>query len=249
MATGTPGGAVAARRSRRRPGSVMIPISDSQASRISSALSMLRQTWARSGRWRRCSAVALSTTSQPSRSPAATASSTVADVHPLPQLDAVAAEQLAQLVVGEVAPSGRVHQDLVDQPLGAPRGRCPRARPAESSWRCSHAAYSTTRASARTAASTAGYDGTEPRPAVWPARSGTRSSSGTPSRAEEGRDQRLVGLLADRGQHVGDLLAAGVERRDVDRDHRVDVGRRRSPRRARPRSPRRSRRRRARSAW
>ena len=44
-----------------------------------------------------------------------------------------------------------------------------------------HTAYSTTRASARTAASTAGYDGTEPRPAVCPATSGTRSSSGTPS--------------------------------------------------------------------
>ena len=42
-------------------------------------------------------------------------------------------------------------------------------------------AYSTTSASARTAASTAGYDGTEPRPAVEPATSGTRSSSGTPS--------------------------------------------------------------------
>ena len=45
----------------------------------------------------------------------------------------------------------------------------------------SHAAYSTTRARARTAASTAGYDGTDPRPAVDPATSGTRSSSGTPS--------------------------------------------------------------------
>ena len=44
-----------------------------------------------------------------------------------------------------------------------------------------HTAYPTTRASARTAASTAGYDGTEPRPAVLPATSGTRSSSGTPS--------------------------------------------------------------------
>src|SRR5262249_9008330 len=44
-----------------------------------------------------------------------------------------------------------------------------------------HTAYSTTRASARTAASTAGYDGTDPRPAVEPATSGTRSSSGTPS--------------------------------------------------------------------
>src|SRR5262245_23094140 len=44
-----------------------------------------------------------------------------------------------------------------------------------------HTAYSTTRASARTADSTPGYDGTEPRPAVEPATSGTRSSSGTPS--------------------------------------------------------------------
>ena len=40
---------------------------------------------------------------------------------------------------------------------------------------------------------------------------------------EEGRDQRLVGLLADGREHVGDLLAAGVERRDVDRDDAVDV--------------------------
>ena len=42
--------------------------------------------------------------------------------------------------------------------------------------------------------------------------------------AEERRDQRLVGLLADGGQHVGDVLAGDVERRDVDRDHRVDLG-------------------------
>ncbi len=43
----------------------------SQASAISSGVSMLRHTWARSGRSRRCSAVALSTTSQPSASAAA----------------------------------------------------------------------------------------------------------------------------------------------------------------------------------
>ncbi len=42
--------------------------------------------------------------------------------------------------------------------------------------------------------------------------------------AEEGRDQRLVGLLPDRGQHVGDVFARDVERRDVDRDDRVDLG-------------------------
>ena len=41
--------------------------------------------------------------------------------------------------------------------------------------------------------------------------------------AEERRDQRLVGLLPHRGQHVGDLLAGDAERRDVDHDHRVDV--------------------------
>ena len=56
-----------------------------------------------------------------------------------------------------------------------------RVRPSAPSGVRSHTAYSTTRASARTAASTAGYDGTEPRPAVEPATSGTRSSSGTPS--------------------------------------------------------------------
>ena len=44
-----------------------------------------------------------------------------------------------------------------------------------------HTAYWTTEASARTADSIAGYDGTEPRPAVEPVTSGTRSSSGTPS--------------------------------------------------------------------
>ena len=37
----------------------------------------------------------------------------------------------------------------------------------------------------------AGYDGTEPRPAVLPARSGTRSSSGTPSRP---RKVETIGL-------------------------------------------------------
>ena len=42
--------------------------------------------------------------------------------------------------------------------------------------------------------------------------------------AEERRHQRLVGLLADGSEHVGDLLAGDVERRDVDRDHRVDLG-------------------------
>ena len=40
------------------------------ASRISSGLSMCRQTSGRSGRWRRCWSVALRTTSHPSRSPA-----------------------------------------------------------------------------------------------------------------------------------------------------------------------------------
>ena len=49
-----------------------------QAPAISSAVSMLRQTWARSGRLRSRSWVALSTTSQPSASPAACACSSVA---------------------------------------------------------------------------------------------------------------------------------------------------------------------------
>ena len=109
----------------------------------------------------------------------------------------------------------------------APCGRSCRRSSGATSSPCGlarQAAYSTTRASARTAASTAGYDGTEPRPAVLPATSGTRSSSGMPSLAEERRDQRLVGLLPDGGEHVGDLLAGGVQRRDEDRDHRVDLG-------------------------
>ena len=50
-------------------------IKESQASRISTTSSSPRQTWDPSGRWRSRSAVALSTTSHPSRSAAATASS------------------------------------------------------------------------------------------------------------------------------------------------------------------------------
>ena len=42
--------------------------------------------------------------------------------------------------------------------------------------------------------------------------------------AEEGRHQRLVGLLPHRGEDVGDVLAGDVERRDVDGDHGVDLG-------------------------
>ena len=97
---GTPGAAVRCTTNSASAGSVMIPISESQASRISSSVSMLRHTWAWSGRCRSRSAVALSTTSQPSRSPAATASSTEPTGDPLPQVDAVVAEQLAQLLVG-----------------------------------------------------------------------------------------------------------------------------------------------------
>ena len=55
----------------------------------------------------------------------------------------------------------------------------------------SHTAYPTTEASARTADSMAGYDGTEPRPALEPATSGTRSSSGTPSAP---RNEDTIGL-------------------------------------------------------
>ena len=55
----------------------------------------------------------------------------------------------------------------------------------------SHTAYPTTEASARTADSMAGYDGTEPRPALDPATSGTRSSSGTPSAP---RNDDTIGL-------------------------------------------------------
>ena len=88
----------------------------------------------------------------------------------------------------------------------------------------SHAVYSTTRASARTAASTAGYDGTEPRPAVDPATSGHPQQLGDALAGQEGRDQRLVGLLADRREHVGHRLPRGVQRRDEDRHDRVDLG-------------------------
>ena len=44
--------------------------------------------------------------------------------------------------------------------------------------------------------------------------------------AEERRDDRLVGLLADGCEHVGDVLAGAgdVERRDEDRDDGVDLG-------------------------
>ena len=147
-----------------------------------SASSMLRHTWARSGRSRRCSAVALSTTSQPSRSPAARASSSVATGTGVPQVDAVGREQLGDLVAVEVARRrGARSSSLVDQPLGARRRSTSAGSGVGPSGVRSHTAYSTTRASARTAASTAGYDGTEPRPAVEPATSGTRSSSGTPS--------------------------------------------------------------------
>ena len=116
-------------------------------------------------------------------------------------------------------------QHLVDQPLGAaPWSTLVRARPLAPFGVRSHTAYSTTRASARTAASTAGYDGTEPRPAVRAGDVGHPQQLGDALGAEERRDQRLVGLLPHRGEHVGDLLAGDVERRDVDRDHRVDLG-------------------------
>ena len=122
------------------------------------------------------------------------------------------------------APSGCCVEHLVDQPLGGRRVDLGRVERRRRPGVRSHTAYSTTRASARTAASTAGYDGTEPRPAVRAGDVGHPQQLGHALGAEERGDQRLVGLLADGGEHVGDVLAGDVERRDVDRDHRVDVG-------------------------
>ena len=77
IATGTPGGALRCTTKAASSGSEIIPFRVSHASAISAALSMLRQTWARSGRLRSRSWVALSTTFQPSSSPAPSASASV----------------------------------------------------------------------------------------------------------------------------------------------------------------------------
>ena len=77
-ATGTPGGAFFWTTNPAVSGTRTRLFSESQAASISVGPSMLRQTWARSGRSRSDSAVAFSTTSQPSSSPAAVASSSEA---------------------------------------------------------------------------------------------------------------------------------------------------------------------------
>ena len=75
IVTGTPGRALRCTTKPARLGSVISSLSELHADRMSSAESMLRHTCARSGRSRRFSEVAFSTTSQPSDSPAVTASS------------------------------------------------------------------------------------------------------------------------------------------------------------------------------
>ena len=194
-----------------------------QASRISSSSSMLRQTWARSGRCRTWSAVALRTTSQPSRSPAATASSSVGHRDALPQLTPYAASSS----LSSSSSSGR--------PSGAP----------------TRAPVTTARARAWSASRRAGDLGVGPRqpggvlhrPGQRPHRRvgrlvrrhrpAARGAAGGVGHAQqlghalggqEGRQHRLVGLLPHHREHVGDLGAAGVDRRDEHRQHRVDVG-------------------------
>ena len=68
--TGTPGGAFFCTTNPALSVLVMSAVSDSQATRISAEVSMLRHTCARSGRSLRWPAVAFSTTSRPSRTPA-----------------------------------------------------------------------------------------------------------------------------------------------------------------------------------
>ncbi len=158
-----------------------------QASRISASVSMLRHTCARSGRWRRCSAVALRTTPssppQPSDSAAATASSAVPTRDPVPQVDAVGRQQRVQLLERQVAAGLVGGQDPRHQLPGRHRVHGRPARPAR------RAAWPATRRTPRPARARGrppprrGYDGTDPRPAVLPATSGTRSSSGMPSEA------------------------------------------------------------------
>ena len=188
---------------------------------------MLRQTWARSGRSRRWLGGRLEhdVPAELARPPPAPRRRSVTGrVSPAARCRTPPAARDVLVVVEARQPSRVLAQHVVDQPAGRrPMSRSAVSSAAPSGVR-SHTAYSTTRASARTAASTAGYDGTEPRPAELPGDVGDPEQLRHALGAEERGDQRLVGLLPHRGEHVGDVLAGDVERRDVDGDHGVDVG-------------------------
>ena len=222
-AIGTPGGAFFWTTRPACSGDPTMARSVCQASFISSAVSTLRHTCARSGRSRRCSAVALSTTSQPSFLPTFCACRSeetgIAGQSSMPY-DASRAVSSSE---SSVAPSGCFERTPPTSARATPVSRLPGTVVAPSGVR-SHTAYSTTLASARTAPSTAGYDGTDPRPAVEPGHVGDAQQLGHALRAEERRDERLVGLLPHGREHVGDLVSGDVERRDVHRDHGVDLG-------------------------
>ena len=76
-----------------------------------------------------------------------------------------------------------------------------------------------TAASARTASSGVSYDGTDPLPSP-----GTRRASGTPGMPRNVETTVLRAVTDAVGEHPGHVGVGGPQRRDEQRDHRVDAG-------------------------
>jgi hypothetical protein len=221
IATGTPGGRVLLDHEARLVGSSISSLSDSQAcaSRrvvdvaphvgevgpLAEALggrlehdvpAELRPAASACSRWR----PARSHRSMPYAASSSVSSSSV-------EVDVPSGRRASSLVDDRLAAGGSTSPGLGRRPSGCATTRRTR-RPGERADRRLDGGVRRHRAAARRRAGDVGHP----------------EQLGHALGAEERRDQRLVGLLADRGEHVGDLLAGHVERRDVDRDHRVDVG-------------------------
>ena len=169
------------------------------------------------------SAVALSTTSYPTVGGGHRLVLGV-DLEPLPQVDVVGrrAGRAAPRPSGRGRP--RLLEDLVDLSLGGLISSSSSAGTDSRRAAPSHAAYSTTAGQRPYRRLHRGVRRHRATPRGGPGHVRHPQQLRHALASEERRDERLVGLLADRREHVGDRLAGGVERRDVDGDHRVDVG-------------------------
>ena len=178
---------------------------------------MLRHTCARSGRCRRWSAVALRTTSQPSSSPAASASSSVATRPGVPQVDAVGTRAARAARRGQVAcpPGGRMSSSLTKRRAAARSTRL--GGPARPSGVPQPHGVLDDAGQGPDGGLDGGVRRHRAAAGAGAGDVGHAQQLGDALGAEERRHDRLVGLLADGGEHVGDVLAGDVERRDVDR--------------------------------
>ena len=227
-ATGTPGGASLDDEARPRRGSSISCLhATPRRRRISASVSMLRHTCARSGRWRSCSAVALRTTSQPSRSAGGDRLVGGGDRRcgPTARCRRPPAARAAPRR-SRSRPPRAVDQDLVDTSCRARhRVHVVRRRPSSPCGLARHAAYSDDprqRAHGRLDRGVRRH-----RPAAGGA-AGHVGHAQQLRHALRGRGSVETSGLSDCSPTAASTLATSspvaFERRDVDRDDGVDVG-------------------------